>query len=63
MVAHVLIYSSTCDIHSFVGRDLHQNQTVTFKGILELIGLVVHQSKMEPAANEVILKLEGLLEH
>jgi len=63
VVSHVLVYHSSCNINRLIIRDLQQNLAKTFQGLLELICLVVHQSKMEPTRHKVFLKRECRLVH
>jgi len=57
MVTHVLVHHTSGDVNSLVIWDLDQYFTEALKSFLELIRFVEHQSQMEPAAHEVLLKL------
>jgi len=57
MVTHVLVHHTSGDVNSLVIWDLDQHFTEALKSFLELISFMEHQSQMEPAAHEVLLKL------
>jgi hypothetical protein len=63
VVTHVLEHNASSNEDRLVVWDLLQDLTEALQSILVPRCLVVHQPKMEPAADEVLLHLQGLVEH
>jgi len=63
MITHILINSSSCNIHCLVIIYFLNNFWKAFKSILETISPVLHETKMELTADEIWLQFESLLIH
>lgn len=55
MVSHILVYSSTGNENSFIIRNFEQHSTMALESFLELIGFMIHETKMESATHKILL--------
>lgn len=63
MIAHVLIDSSSSNVHCLIAVYFLNDFCETSQSFLEVISSMIHQTKMELTAYEVWLKLQSLLIH
>ena len=62
MVAHVLMGYASCDVNDFVIGSFGQDLAERLQSFLEVLRLLLHQAKMEQAANQVFVQRNGFLE-
>ena len=60
VVTHVVVNDASCNVNSRVILDLDEDLRKALQGLSGLISPVVHQAKMEPRADEVLLQSQGL---
>lgn len=63
MVAHVLINLPPGDVHSLIVFDFEEDFGEALESLRELVDAVVHLAKVESTTGEVLVFLQGSLEH
>ena len=63
MISHILIDHTSGDINSFVIVDSQKHFWETNESVLEFVEAVVHETKMESTADEVLIQVQSLLVH
>lgn len=57
MISHILINHTSSNINSLIIVDSQKHFGETSESILELIEAMVHETKMESAANEMLVEV------